>query len=115
MKFGYNKSEIRSKSVSSTSPSGYEVLSSTGMTCAPCTMRLPVVPEATTPPKLTPKDVSCVDKEKLGMEHDLIETMKLENLTGQASQGLYSGGARHESRGRLTLTKIPLSATMCSG
>ena len=68
VKFGYNKSEIRSKNVSSTSPSGHEVLSSTGMTCALCTMRLPVVPEATTPPKLTPKDVNYVDKEKLGME-----------------------------------------------
>ena len=30
---------------------------------------------------------------------DLIETMKLENLIGQAAQGLYSGEARHESRG----------------
>ena len=30
---------------------------------------------------------------------DLIETMELENLTGQAAQGLYSGEARHESRG----------------
>ena len=30
---------------------------------------------------------------------DLIETMDLENLTGQAAQGLYSGEARHESRG----------------
>ena len=52
---------------------------------------VPVVPEATTPPKLTPKDVNCVA--------DLIETMELENLTGQAAQGLYSGEASHESRG----------------
>ena len=29
---------------------------------------------------------------------DLIETMELENLDGQASQGLYSGEARHKSR-----------------
>ena len=29
---------------------------------------------------------------------DLIETMELEYLDGQASQGLYSGEARHKSR-----------------
>ena len=29
---------------------------------------------------------------------DLVETMKLKNLNGQAAQGLYSGEARHESR-----------------
>ena len=107
MKFGYNKSEIRSKSVSSTSPSGYEVLSSTGMTCAPCTMRLPVVPEATTPPKLTPKDVNSWTRKNSVWNTDLIETMKLENLTGQASQGLYSGGARHESRGGSRSRRFP--------
>jgi len=45
------------------------------------------------------KDVNCVDKQNLVWNTDLIETMELENLIGQAAQGLYSGEARHESRG----------------
>merc|ERR1712136_569419 len=45
------------------------------------------------------KDVNCVDKQNLVWNTDLVETMELENLIGQAAQGLYSGEARHESRG----------------
>merc|ERR1712122_221575 len=45
------------------------------------------------------KDVNCVDKQNLVWNTDLIETMELENLIGQVAQGLYSGEARHESRG----------------
>ena len=41
-------------------------------------------------------DVKCVE---LVWNTDLIETMELENLIGQATQDLYSGEARHESRG----------------
>ena len=41
-------------------------------------------------------DVNCVD---LVWNTDLIETMELENLVGQATHDLYSGEARHESRG----------------
>ena len=37
--------------------------------------------------------------ENLVWNPDLIETMELENLTGQAAQGLYNGEARHESWG----------------
>ena len=42
------------------------------------------------------KDVNCADKKNLVWNTDLIETMELENLTGHAAQGLYSGEARHE-------------------
>ena len=45
---------------------------------------------------------------------DLIETMELEYLDGQASQGLYSGEAATNLE-KLTLTKISLSAAMCNG
>merc|ERR1711916_191347 len=42
------------------------------------------------------KDVNCVDKQNLVWNTDLIETMELENLIGQAAQGLYSGApSRH--------------------
>ena len=46
------------------------------------------------------KDVNCADKkENLVWNTNLIETMEFENLIGQTAQGLYSGEARHESRG----------------
>ena len=51
-------------------------------------------------------EVNCVDN-KPDMNTDLIETMKLENLTGQAEQGLYSGEARHESRGARRSRRFP--------
>ena len=44
------------------------------------------------------KDINYVDKKDLVWNTDLIEPMELENLIGQAAQGLYSGEARHESR-----------------
>ena len=95
----------------------YEVLSSTGMTCAPC-LHYEIASGAggdnTSETDSQGRELRGQGKTRYGTT-DLIETMKLENLTGQASQGLCSGEARHESRGRLTLTKIHLRATMCSG
>ena len=38
-------------------------------------------------------------QENLVWNTDLIETVELENLIGQAAQGQNSGEARHESRG----------------
>ena len=100
MKFGYNKSEIRSKSASSTSPSGYEVLSSTGMTCAPC-LHYEIASGAggDNTSETDSRGRELRGQENLVWNTDLIETMELENLTGQSEQGLHSGEARHESRG----------------
>ena len=96
---GYNKAEIRSKSVSSTSPSGYEVLSSTGTDS-----RIQRWGSASGAGGDNTSETDSQGRELRGQENlvwnpDLIETMELENLTGQAAQGLYSGEARHESRG----------------
>ena len=44
------------------------------------------------------KDVKLRGQVNLVWNTDLIETMELEYLDGQASQGLYSGEARHKSR-----------------
>ena len=49
-------------------------------------------------------DVNCVD---LVWKTDLIETKELENLIGQATQDLYSGEARHESRGAHAHEDLP--------
>ena len=93
MNCGYNKAEIRSKSVSSTS------LSSTGTDS-----RIQRQGSASGAGGDNTSETDSQGRELRGQENlvwnpDLIETMELENLTGQAAQGLYSGETRHESWG----------------
>ena len=75
---------------------------------------LPVVQEATTPPKLTPKDVNCVDK-KLGMEHRSHRGDGARELDGFRLRRACTVARRAANLGELTLTRISLNATMCSG
>ena len=44
------------------------------------------------------KDTNCVEKNPLEWDTDLIETMKLESVIGQATQDVYSDEEQHESR-----------------
>ena len=83
MKFGYNKAEIRSVSVSTTSPSGwYDVL-----TRASRATVLPVVQEATTPPK-TRATLAEKNEELIGKVQNEIAKLLLQSATDDALSGV---------------------------
>ena len=75
---------------------------------------LPVVQEATTPPKLTPKDVNCVDK-KLGMEHRSHRDDGARELDGSGCAGPVPWRGAPRISGSSRSRGFPLNATMCSG